>query len=197
MGTKKLILGVDLDNVLALTDPLIRRLIKKAFNIRLEQHHIVEFDYWRCGISKEQNQIVFDRFHRLECANVRPIKQAVETLRYLGPRYKVYVVTSRPPATRKLTTQWLKSHKIPFDKLIYSESKRDSQINFDAFVEDHRETAYSMARRGVLSFLLDYPWNQPNPIDPPNLIRVKSWRRIRAYLDKLASEPMAFPMPQQ
>lgn len=187
MSDKKLILGVDLDNVLAQTDYLIRELIKKMFNIRLEQHDIVKFNYWQCGISKTQNQTVLARFHDVECIKVKPIKLAVQTLQSLRNNCKIYVITSRPPATRKLTIRWLKAYKIPYYKLIHRKFKRQSRVNFDAFVEDNRQTAYSMARRGVRSFLLDYPWNQANLVDPSNLFRVKSWQEIRDYLYKLTT----------
>ncbi|MCJ7646047.1 hypothetical protein MUO65_03970 [bacterium] len=182
MRANKLVIGVDLDNVLSLTDPLIRKLIKMMCGVRLEQSDIVEFDYWRCGISKEQNSEVFYRFHRTECCRVKPIKQAVETLQSIKGNYYVYIVTSRPQTIKEQTVQWLKAKEIPYYKLIYCKTKDKSMIDFDIFVEDHRETAYSLAHNGVKSFLIDYPWNQPNPFDPPNLNRVKSWREIRKYL---------------
>ena len=185
-NSSRLILGVDLDNVLALTDSLIRKLIKKIFKISLQQNNIIEFDYYRCGINKEQNRIVLDCFHSVECSNVKPIKDAIEALQSLLNKFTIYIVTSRPPQTRNLTLQWIKRHKIPFDKLIFIKTKRDSKTSFNIFIEDHRETAYSMARKGVISFLLDYPWNQPNPVDPPNLYRVKSWREIKEHLLKLS-----------
>ena len=50
----KSILGVDLDNVIAYTDPLIRKKIFELFGIRLEQENVIHYEYWRCGISKEQ-----------------------------------------------------------------------------------------------------------------------------------------------
>ncbi len=183
--TERPIFGVDLDNVLALTDPLIRRLIKEMFGVRLEQRDLVHFDYWRCGITKKQEQLVFARFYKTECAIVSSVNEAVDALQYLHNRFEIHIITGRPPKTKRLTMSWLKKYNIPYDELDFLQHKNESRVSFKAFVDDHRETAYDMAGRGVHSFLLDYPWNQPESVDPPNLIRVKSWKAIRRYLESL------------
>lgn len=182
MDQKKLVLGVDLDNVLCLTDPLLRRLIQRLFGVTLKQSEITEFDYWRCGITKHQNDIVLDRFHKRQCLRVGPVEGAIESLRVLAGLYEIYVVTSRPVSTKALTAEWLRTHEVGFRDVIYSQCKHDAPMGFDVFIEDHRETAYSMASGDIRSLLLDYPWNQPNPVDPPNLIRVKDWGEIREHL---------------
>lgn len=185
LRARKPVLGVDLDNVIAFTDPLIRRLIEEMFGIHLEQREIRHFDYWRCGITEEQDRLVFDRFHKVECAAVAPIDGAVDSLLSLRGRFEIHIVTGRPPETERLTVNWLQSHGISYDKLDFRKRKDDSQVSFGAFVDDHRETAYALARLGVHSFLLDYPWNQPEQIDPANVIRVKSWRDILAHLERI------------
>jgi len=152
------------------------------FGVRLEQRDIVHFDYWRCGITKEQDQLVFARFHKTECETVVPIDDAVDALRSLSDRFEIHIVTGRPPETRRLTVNWLKKHNIPYDRLDFLHRKGESQVNFEAFVDDHRETAYAMAGRGIHSFLLDYPWNQSDTTDPPNLIRVQSWKELLPYI---------------
>lgn len=182
---KKPVLGVDLDNVLALTDPLIRRLIREMFGIHLGQGDIIHFDYWRCGITKEQDRAVFNRFHHSECATVAVIDGAVNALLSLHDDFEIHIVTGRPPITERSTLDWLETHGIPYDELDFRKRKEGSRVNFDAFVDDHRETAYALAHRGIYSFLFDYPWNEPEPIDPPNLIRVESWKEIQAHLERV------------
>ena len=181
---KKRVLGVDLDNVLAHTDPLIRRLIEEMFGIHLGQRDIIHFDYWRCGITMEQDHAVFDRFHNSDCATVAVIDGAVNALLSLHDGFEIHIVTGRPPSTERSTLDWLEAHGIPYDELDFRKRKEESRFNFDAFVDDHRETGYALAGRGVCSFLFDYPWNQPDPIDPANLIRVMSWKEIQAHLER-------------
>ena len=105
------ILGVDLDNVLASTYPLIRRLIGVMFDVLLEQREIVHFDYWLRGITKEQDRIVLARFHAAECENVTPSNEAVDAMRSLSDRFEIQIVTGRPAENSSLTVNWLKKHK--------------------------------------------------------------------------------------
>jgi uncharacterized HAD superfamily protein len=172
------IIGVDLDNVLTRTDPLIRQLIEEMFGVRLAQSDIKHFDYNLCGITKDQERQVFARFHQTECEKVAPIEDGLAALSVLAQTFDIHIVTGRPPETRKLTTEWLNNSRVSYDRLEFLKEKHLSEVDFKAFVEDHRENAYAMARRSVKSFLINYPWNEPNPIDPPHLIRVGTWQEI-------------------
>ena len=180
------VLGVDLDNVIALTDPLIRNLIREMFGVRLEQQDIVHFDYWRCGITRQQDKKVFTRFHKSDCRNILVISEAVNILRYLRQLFEIHVVTARPLDAERLTVDWLEEHQIPLDRLWFCKDKAKIQVTFAAFIDDHRETAYEMANLGIYSLLLDYPWNQPITSDPPNIVRVEGWEHIKRCLDTLA-----------
>ncbi len=180
------VFGVDLDNVLCFTDPLIRSLIQDMFGVRLTQADITQFSYASCGISAEQERAVFDRFHKVDCLAVGPIAEAVAAVQALHSLFEIHVVTARPPETRRLTVAWLRKHNVAYEKLDFSKDKHESPVDFRAFIDDKRETAYELAKAGVQSFLLDYPWNQPAPVDPPNVIRVKTWREARALIQQLA-----------
>ena len=179
----KSILGVDLDNVIAYTDRLLRKKIFDLFGIRLEQENVIHYEYWRCGISKEQFRIILERFHKIDCEFVEPIKKAIDALNVLHDKFEIHIVTSRFPESLKMTEDWLRNNSVPYDKLEFHENKNESRIKYRTFIEDYRETAYGMAERGIISFLLDYPWNQPAPVDPPNLFRVDSWNEILDYLN--------------
>lgn len=179
----KPILGVDLDNVLADTDPLIRRMIWEMCGIRLERENVTHFDYRDCSrLTDTQNYLLWHRFHTIECLRVKPVAEAVEALYSLSDEYKIHIVTNRPPETRGLTLEWLSKHDVLYDRLDFAKDKTVSGIPFTAFIEDKRETAYAMAERGVKSFLLDCPWNQPMSADPSGVIRVGSWSEILGHL---------------
>ena len=176
--------GVDLDNVLALTDPLIRHLIEEMYGVRLLQADIKHFDYCRCGITNEQEKQVFARFHEGECARVAPVDEAIAALRTLAEDFEICIITGRPFDTKKLTLEWLSKNDVPYTSIDFLKQKWLSSVEFTAFVEDHRETAYLMASRGVMSFLMNYPWNQPNPADPARVERVNSWQEVIDSVDR-------------
>ena len=44
-------LGVDIDNVISLTDPAIRQTVRDVFGVDLTQDQVVYYDYSKCGIS--------------------------------------------------------------------------------------------------------------------------------------------------
>jgi len=178
------ILGVDLDNVLALTDPLIRRLINEMFRVQLEQRDIVYFEYSRCGITQEQEERLFQRFHDKECENVQPIQEALDTLVYFASRFEIHVITGRPPETKTLTQNWLSRYEVPCDNLDFLKSKNGSAVSFALFIDDNRQTAYAMAHKGVHAILLNYPWNQPDHLDPPNLFRAQCWSDIKRHVEE-------------
>ncbi|MGA9647712.1 MAG: hypothetical protein WBQ76_17495 [Candidatus Korobacteraceae bacterium] len=172
------ILGVDLDNVLTRTDALIRQPIEEMFGTKLSQSDIKHFDYHLCGVTRDQEREVFGRFHEKECEKVALIEDALAALKTLNHFFDIHIVTGRPSETRRLTIEWLTKNSIPYSELDFRKEKHMSKVHFKAFVEDHREHAYAMARRSVKSFLINYPWNQPNPVDPPNVIRVDTWQEI-------------------
>jgi len=179
-------LGVDLDNVISSTDVSIRALIYESFGVQLEQSDIVDFDYWRCGISREQSDLVLHQFHRAACADVAPLEGSVSGLQRLSDDgAEISIVTSRPPECRGLTEAWLQEHAVPHDRLIFERHKQTIAVDLDGFIEDHRETAYLIAEEGARTAIFDYPWNQPMVTpEPGNIVRVYSWLDVCALFEQ-------------
>lgn len=176
------ILGVDLDNVLCQTDVSIRTIISEIFGIKLKQKDMIYWDYWRCGITKEQNQSVMKRFHETDGEFVELVKGALEALHILQDKFEIHIVTNRLPESKEMTERWLRINNVPYDILEFQEGLKKGRKDYIAFIEDNRENAYHMANEGIRTFLLNYPWNQPKPSDPPNLVRVNSWEEITSLL---------------
>ncbi|MCA1704150.1 MAG: hypothetical protein LC808_13150 [Actinobacteria bacterium] len=171
------LVGIDLDNVVGDTDSLIRELIEASTGVRLRREDIVNFDYWRCGIAREQSDAVLKTFHDGACASVLPLDGAVSALVSIGRHAAINIITARPVSSDQVTRTWLAENGVPFDSLIFSSHKIEiaRSHHYNAFVEDHRETAYALAREGIRTFIVDYPWNQPEGDEPPLAARVASW----------------------
>jgi uncharacterized HAD superfamily protein len=176
--TRRPVVGVDLDNVLADTDTVIRQLIAERYGIVLQRRDIVEFDYWLCGITREQTDEVLRLFHEGECAKALPTEQSASALQVLRTRYEIWILTARPQLAQQATEHWLQQHGLEFDRLIHDGKKLAHSEELAVAIEDHRETAYGFARAGVRTFLFDYPWNQPTDSEPSNLLRINGWHEI-------------------
>lgn len=174
-------LGVDIDNVLSLTDPAIRQVISDFYGINLRQEDIVHFDYHRCGISLEQEKKVLEVFDDITCADLPLMPGAVGALSVLRQRYRIILVTSRNPKTREKTENWIQLNGIPHDALFFEKVKQKTEIRFDFFVEDNGESALQLAKKGIKVFLFDYPWNRYIK-SHPNITRVFGWHDIVACL---------------
>jgi len=175
------ILGVDIDNVISLTDPALRKLIWNLFSIWLEQEQICHYDYSKCGLTKEQELRVLEDFREVTCEELDVVPGAIEALTALNRRYRIILVTSRHPQLIEKTKDWLRLKNIPHDLLIFEKDKHQTEHNFDFFIEDNADFAIALAETGVRTFLFDYPWNRNIPT-PPNVTRVSGWGEVLQYV---------------
>jgi uncharacterized HAD superfamily protein len=175
------LLGVDIDNVVSLTDPAIRKSIRELYGISLSQEQIVDYDYSKCGLTKEQERKVLEMFRDVTCKELDVVPGVVQALTILKKKYSIILVTSRHPQLIKKTKDWLKLKKIPHDRLIFETDKHQTDHDFAFFVEDNQESALALAEAGITTFLFDYPWNRSIP-PHDNIKRVAGWRDVLAEL---------------
>lgn len=174
-------LGIDIDNVISLTDPAIRELFRDLCGVSLEQDEIVHYQYSRCGVTPEQERVALDAFRERTCSELEVVPSAVESLRLLQGRYRLVLVTSRNPVIMQKTRDWLKAREVPHDLLVFDEVKHRTGHTFDFFIEDNGDFALSLAGAGITTFLFDYPWNRW--VDShPNIRRVSGWQEVVAEL---------------
>jgi uncharacterized HAD superfamily protein len=174
-------LGVDIDNVVSLTDPALRKSIKDIYGISLSQEQIVCYDHSKCGLTEEQERRVLEIFRDMTCKELDVVPGAIEALTILKQRYRVILVTSRHPQLIQKTKDWLKMKKIPHDKLIFETDKHQTDHDFSFFVEDNGDSALALAEAGIKTFLFDYPWNRSIP-SHDNIKRVSGWGDVLTEL---------------
>ena len=171
------LLGVDIDNVVSLSDPAIRESLRDLFGIRLEQEQINDYSYRKCGLSEEQELKLLETFYETICGQLDVLPGAVEALNTLKQKYRIIIVTSRNPRVLDKTKDWLRLKNIPHDSLIFNKEKHRTEHKFDFFVEDSAEFAFDLAETGTRTFLFDYPWNRSLP-SHPNITRVSRWGEV-------------------
>ncbi len=165
---------VDIDNVIAQTDSVIRRIISETTNERVHLFYddVVEFDYWKCkdktgaSISKAEWGIVHELFSKPEyLLAIEPVPSARERLAELAEHCSIHIATSRLGGTQNTTASWLKSNGFPHSALhtVKHREKHLLEHEYCLAIEDDYEQAALFARSGTPAWLLEHPWNRGRP----------------------------------
>lgn len=193
--TKKPRLCVDIDNVLAQTDQVMRRVISNYTQGRVnyEYDHITEFDYHKCvdaaGNSSTREDwrgihSLFAESHHILA--IEPMPNAVEQLNRLSERFDIHIATTRLPQARRSMIEWLERHGFPpFDLHFLKHGEKHAWfMPFFAAVEDDYGQAVAFVESGSPAFLLEHPWNRTKP-RRENLEWVADWLSLAERLEAL------------
>jgi 5'(3')-deoxyribonucleotidase len=189
---------IDIDNVVARTDEVMRHVIHDftAGRVSFEYDHIVEFDYCECqdGNGRKITKREWQKIHELFSGpyylrKIQPWPDVQRYLKQLAKTFDIHLATSRLPKARGMTIEWLEKHNFPPHYLHFLKHghKHVSLGKFTAVVEDHYEQAAAFAKSGTPCFLLEHPWNRGKP-QLENLFWVKNWPELTKRLLALPEE---------
>jgi 5'(3')-deoxyribonucleotidase len=191
-------LCIDIDNVLARTDEVMRRVICDFTNgrVNFKYEQIIQFDYWKCkdgtGCTVTKNE--WNSIHELFSEPrylwmVQPEPGVQDCLKLLAAKFDIHLATSRLPKARRQTIEWLDNHGFPPHDLHFLKhgEKHVSLGKFAAAVEDHYEQAVEFANCGTPSFLLQHPWNRGKP-QADKLKWVNDWSDLTKQLVSLVAK---------
>ncbi len=181
-------LCIDIDNVVARTDEVMRRVIHDftAGRVQLDYAHIKEFDYHKCedgggrAITKEEWRRVHDLFSEPRYLwLIQPFEGVQDHLKTLADKFILHLATSRLPKARRTTVEWLEAHGFPSHDLHFLKhgEKHVTLGGFHAAVEDHYEQAVSFAEAGTPCFVIEHPWNMTKPARE-GVQWVKGWAEL-------------------
>jgi uncharacterized HAD superfamily protein len=185
-------LCIDIDNVIAQTDEIMRRVIHDftGGRVKLDYTHIDEFDYYRCVdahncfITKEEWVHIHDLFSEPRYLWLIPPVQGVQEHLYrLSTVFDIHLATSRLPKARRTTIEWLENYGFPPHDLHFLKhgEKHASLGKFVAAVEDHYEQAVELAKSGIPCYLLEHPWNHGKPA-VEKVYWAKDWSKLTEQL---------------
>jgi uncharacterized HAD superfamily protein len=185
-------LCIDIDNVLAQTDALIRKIIKDATKSRvcLAYKDITDFEYEKCTDSKG-NKITKEEWHRVhdifsEETNIMSLQPFPNIQFHLGnlinSGYELHLATSRKDKARIPTIKWLEKYKFPNHSLHFVNHREKHLIlgKFSAVVEDDLQQARDFAQTGTPAYLIAHPWNVTDNIK--GIFRARDWKEISEQL---------------
>ena len=176
-----MIVGVDIDNVIADTEKEVRRVMFEDRGIKLARDDFRDYAPEKLDrFSKEDLDYILGRFRDGNIfLDVEAIDGARETLDRLMGRHRVVLVTSRPPLVEDFTRRWLKKNEIPYHELHFTPQSKLNGIAYDLFIEDQDNFAREIADSGTYVLLYDAPWNRH--FTHENCERVLSWDDIRKF----------------
>lgn len=191
-------IAVDIDDVLAGSTDALRVLVnqRKGVDLTLEDYRIpgdyrgyYEFVWERNGISKG---LSMDDFHTemiRDQSHIMPIEQAVAGVQRLGQRYELVALTSRDPALKPGTQDWLTEHcEAIFNEVFYvgvgsdiPKTKGDicREQRIDWLIDDNIDHCKSALDNNIGAVLFgQYGWHQNVPA---NLAHCKNWQEVMEY----------------
>lgn len=184
-------IAVDLDGVLA--EAMIGWC--ELYNERHGQSLILEdiraWDVWKLV------KIQRDEFFRLlddawlQWERIPLTEQdAAEQVKLLHDFGTVDVVTGRSARTVASAKEWLKSHSIPYDRFVRTESTiAKIRLDYDVFVDDSPALMQHIASKSTaLGILYTMPWNVDTQI-PTVVRRVIRWAEVPPIVRAVSKRP--------
>lgn len=185
-------LCIDIDNVIAQTDLVIRQVIREytGGRVNLSYRHILDFDYPKCcdargqHISVEEWHTVHKLFSRPPwIMSVKPYPSIQNILRRLSEHYELHIATSRLADARKATVEWLDEHSFPPHRLHFLMRGEKHLLlgGLQTAIEDDPVQAVEFEASGQRCYVLAHPWNRHVP-SGLFIQRIRNWAAIERAL---------------
>jgi 5'(3')-deoxyribonucleotidase len=196
----KQVIAIDLDDVVVETAPNVIEYYAQTYGTRVPLEKFYSKDYenvWGAPDGVTAVKRVNEFLESPKYYNSAPIREAIETIRWLKQRYELHIVTGRPNLVEQATHRWLKKHfpdvfeTVVFTNYFMSGSKVKIQTKGDicqelgatVLIDDNLEHILSVTKAGVDGLLFgSYPWNQAESL-PENVKRVEDWKAVKEYFD--------------
>ena len=199
MENKKI--GVDIDEVLASLIHELTNFYNSIYktNFSFEDYHTYDLeDTW--GGTKERSVKIVDNFYSsLFFRNIKPIDGSQKSIKVLSGKHDLIAITSRPNFMQRETESWIEKYfPRQIKKIIctgqyflkqnkISKSDVCLEENAHIIIEDNYQTAFDCSKNGLVSFLLNKPWNK-NSLSGNGVVRVNSWKEILEKIKLLEIE---------
>lgn len=124
-------------------------------------------------------------------ASLKPYDEGVEALKKLKKYgHTLHFITSRPMSQRRITVEWFRDNKVPFNTIdVVGQTPKGMigrTLNLDFYMDDkvkHLESMYKYKnrwRKGLAVFTR--PWNINEPVDSTKFVRLSSWFDVVRHL---------------
>jgi uncharacterized HAD superfamily protein len=192
---KKSVLGFDFDDVLMDFYSSFCDFHNQEYGTSLAKKDVYTFyieDILKCNTDEAMKR-VWDFYHSSIHDNADPIKDALETIKYLSQKHDLHIITARPDSVRKVTKLWLDKHfpetfkEIHFTNHFFGKEEKTTKaqicrrLGIEVFVDDVPHHAEDVANVAKQVLLFNAPWNEKHTILKTNIQRVNSWNDILVF----------------
>jgi uncharacterized HAD superfamily protein len=160
MANDPLVVGVDVDGVLADQITAVLPLIQERHDVVLTRSEITE---WNLPIKESDIGQELERsMSSREFVLGMPVHEgAAPMMRFLRETNRVIVVTARKGQALGWTTEWLFRNHLPFDELVGGVEAKKSACAADVLIDDYIGNVVEFLRNtSGLAVLVDQPWNR-------------------------------------
>jgi len=199
--SKKIIIAVDIDDVLADSTEALRVEVNKRLGVNLTpEHYQIPGEYqdyyakvWSThGLAERISMKELEPQMEAEQSHLKLRPGAKEALQILATKYKILIITSRQESWRSATERWLHSNLGDvFSEVIFTTGKETTKhmskgeicarYGVSWLIDDNVEHAQSALNEGIGVILYgEYGWHYK---PPAGVIRCKDWAAVVEYLD--------------
>jgi uncharacterized HAD superfamily protein len=185
-------IGIDIDNVIAETVPVVLPEINHTFGSTLKCKDVYMYDFHAIlGISEFDMENKFWKKRKLIeklFMQAKPVRGAQNAINKLSKNNEIILVTDRPQEYMNITKKWLDKWHMPYNEIrhmvsgirgkhTYAEFRKNHGFGFDVFIDDKLEEVILIAEYCPLVFLYKRPWNATKNINN-SFICVNNWEEI-------------------
>ena len=186
-ASAKKILGIDVDGVLADSMSIWLQELESRHKIKAIKKDLIYYDLTKV-FSSLNRKYVRDLFWSAWSNPERVGLEDPEIPQILDNLHNYFSIhiTTAAGTKDELLIRWLKSNRIPYDKLVHLASHREKHLlpDVDIYIEDFDKVAEYVSATGKTTILLSQPWNQEfiNKNKDPKIIIAYNWREIEQIL---------------
>ena len=180
-------LGIDIDGVIANTQPVIIEELNKHFAKNYTLQDFINFDpLEKYGINRQElHRFIMDR-ELVLIESAMPMPGAIESINKLIYDYQINIISARTPVYYQNTLNWFARYNISFDNIVLTGNHDKRSYSKDAcvelFIEDNLRNAVQISSIGIPVYLFDATYNQG---ELPQLVHRKfSWEEIITGINK-------------
>jgi FMN phosphatase YigB (HAD superfamily) len=199
--SKKPIIAIDIDDVLAKGTESLRLLVNQRLGVNLteEDYRIPKDMYWgyyehiweQHGIADKVDFAGLNKEMEIDQSHVPAFEESRGILTRLSKKYEFVIVTARDPAWARATVVWVNTNYPDVFSAVYfaghkggkSKGEICVEIGADWLIDDSIPHAHTALEQGVRVILFgDYGWQMKQEIHP-DIIRCLNWHEVGRTLD--------------
>jgi uncharacterized HAD superfamily protein len=186
-------IGIDIDEVIVefMSGYLVFH--NKKYKTNYNLNDITNYHLWIAGLHKTKEESVEDVNEFSNSIHFNSLllgKNVKSNLELVLKKYDSYFISSRSKLLKEKTKDFFYSnfsnnkYKFIFSGEIYggkSKAEICKEEGIHKMIEDNADYAFDCAKKGIITFLIDKPWNK-NHRKHKNIIKVKDWKDLMSKL---------------